>query len=603
MPSNTSIDFVNLDFNTLKASVLTYLKSQAQFKDYDFSGSDINLLIDLMTKYTERQAFYVNMMMAEGFLDSAQMTASVWSKAKQLNYVPRSPRSPVATVQVSFTATGDSAPYIIPKGSSFNTLIKNQSYVYSIPEAVIVASSNTQFSFTTDIYEGVYVKDSYVFQSDDTTPYPTLKITNPSVDTTSLTVAVYEDGAVNPDVYTQTTTLLGLNSNSQVYFLQTSVDGYYEVQFGDGNLGYMPKNGATVLLDYRVTTAANSNGSTNFSMNFDPTTNPSELTSTPVITTISTGSGGAGPESLDSVRYYAPRSFQVQDRAVTANDYKILLQQNFPEIEAINVYGGQEETPPLYGRVIISMQIAGINGVPASLISKYGTFLSNKGLLTTSVVFRDPQFTYLQVNSLVRYSTALTPATPNFISLVVTNVINQYANQNLNDFNVQLRASQLSQAIQNADPSIISNITNYSIYKKVTPALNGVPQNLVLSFSTPLATFQESVSTLTTQSAVTTSSFTLAGQSVVIKDDGQGNLYNMTPQSNGSYKQVSSAGTVDYTSGTVTLVNFNPSDYDGDVFQVFVTPADPDISSAQLNILEVEPAGIIVTAQPISGNS
>ena len=590
--ANTSQNFTELDFGALKNSLINHLRSQPLFKDYDFTGSNLNVLVDLLSKNTEKNSFYLNMVLSEAFLDSAQLKTSVFSHAKDLNYTPRSRRSTKARVKVSFTATGDSQPYIIQKGQSFNTLIKNEAYVFSIPETLIVSSANTQFSVETDVYEGVYMKDSYIFTSDDVDPYPRFKITNLNVDTTSLTVVVYENGQAVADIYKPATTLLGLDGNSKVYFLQASEDGNYEILFGDGVNGYTPKNGSTVLLDYRVSNADKPNGAAIFSINFDPTGADTELDHSigdnPNIETIAVGVGGAPSETVESVRYYAPRAFQIQERAVVANDYKILLKMNFPEINAVDVYGGEEEMPPLFGKVIVSVDIDQIDGLPDSKKQEYYNFLKTRCGLTITPIFKDPLFTFLHVDSLVRYNVNISPSSVERIKTLVLDNINRYNEVNLNDFGVTLRYSNLIRSIDQTDSSIVSNITTLMMYKKTQPT-TGVPQNMILDFGGALASGQidEAGASFSADSVIKSSFFTYKGETVLIKDDGKGNLY-IVRRSAQIFDPIFNVGSVNYDNGIVSITNFNPDDFEGNYFKVYARPRDLDVVAARRNILTIE---------------
>ena len=241
MAANTSQDLVSLDFLQYKNSLKQYLQNNAYFKDYDFDGSNINVLLDLLSYNTFQNAFYLNMVMSESFLDSAQLKSSIVSHAKELNYLPKSITSAQATVNVVFQATGESQPYTIPKGSQFSALVKSNAYTFTTPEPILVTSANTTFSFQTDIYEGYYISDAYVFQQTDSTQR--FKITNQAVDTQSIEVRVYEDGSQYGDIYKATDTLLGLDEYSKVFFLQATDNGYYEILFGDNIFGYKPKAG------------------------------------------------------------------------------------------------------------------------------------------------------------------------------------------------------------------------------------------------------------------------------------------------------------------------------------------------------------------------
>jgi len=325
MANNTnlsaSLNLTQLDFFGLKNSFKNYLRGQAQFKDYDFDGSAFNVLIEELAYNTYKNAFMSNMLMSEGFIDSAQLRTSLFSHSKELNYLPRSKRSARATVAVTFEASGVSQPYTIPKGAQFSTLIKSESYTFTMPETLSVASANTTFAFTTDIFEGVFVSDSFVFLG---SPNQRFKLTNKNVDTSSVAVTVYEDGSQIGNIFKVATTLLDLTEFSKVFFLQTSETGNYEIYFGDDVLGRKPKLNSTVVVEYRVSSGTKGNGARVFSVDFDPTSS-NELLATPKITTIEASKSAAEEEDNESIRYYAPRAFQVQERAVTTTDYEIAL--------------------------------------------------------------------------------------------------------------------------------------------------------------------------------------------------------------------------------------------------------------------------------------
>jgi hypothetical protein len=329
--ANSSLNLVGLDFNTLKNDFKNFLKSQETFKDYDFEGSNISVLMDLLAYNTYKNAFYLNMAVSEAFLDSSQLEASVLSHSKELNYVPRSSRSSRSKIKVDFQASGDTQPYVIEKGSSFTSTLKNDSYTFTIPESITVSSANTTFSYETYIYEGIYLKESFIV--DYNQDMQRFIASNKNIDTESLTVTVYEDGSDLGESYSLASTLLDLNNTSKVFFLQASDLGNYEVIFGDGIIGKKPKDRSTIILDYRISKGSVANGSKEFSTNYDPTNG--DLLETPAITVLEESIGGLEKESLNSVKYYAPRHFQIQERAITPSDYEIILKTKFPEINTI----------------------------------------------------------------------------------------------------------------------------------------------------------------------------------------------------------------------------------------------------------------------------
>jgi hypothetical protein len=585
--ANTSINLVDLDFENLKVSFKNYLKTQDQFKDYDFDGPNLAVLIELLAYNTQKTAFFTNMSYAESYLDSAQLRTSLFSQAKTLNYLPRSVRSASARIRLTWEASGESQPYVIPKGAQFSTLIKSDSFVFSMPETVTVSSANTTFTFESDIYEGIYVKDSYVYQS--SLANQRFKITNKNVDMRSVAVTVYEDGSDVGDIYNVTTTLLDLDYKSKVFFVQTSETGHYEVLFGDGVLGRAPKNNALVVIDYRVSRGIAGNGARSFAIGFDPTGN-SETTSDPEIEVIESATNGAAEEDNESIRYYAPRHFQVQERVVTPTDYEIALKAAFPEINAISVYGGEDVNPPRMGKVFISVDISNVDGLPESKKNEYFKFIEARSAFGISPIFIEPEFSYLQVKSKVRYNLNITTNSLNRIKTLVTNAIDNHNKVYLNDFNTILRNSQFIADIDDADRSIISNITAIRLYKKLTNPSTSQPTNYLMNFGLQLqnsAAFSfphfESEGHI-----VESSPFKFNGEIVTITDNGQGTLYITKTTADGYHIAIKPIGSVNYATGTLILQDFLPDTYDGAAIKFYVQPFDKDIATTQNNILLIE---------------
>jgi len=599
LAANNSTDLVNLDFDALKFNLKSYLQGQAFLQDYDFAGSTFNVLLDILAYNTQKNLFFLNMNISESFLDSAQIRDSVLSHAKDLNYTPRSARSSVARVQVDFQATQESQPYIVPKGSSFTTLIKAQSFTFSIPENIILSSANTTYSFQTDIYEGIYLKDTYIFFPD--IENQRFRISNPTVDTSSLTVTVFEDNKVIGDKYNLATSLLDLDSSSKVYFLQASEKGFYEVLFGNGVIGRQPKINATIQLNYRVSSDIKSNGAKVFVANFDPTGPVSELTGGPTITTIRVAEGGAIPETLESIRYMAPRHFQVQERAVIETDTEVLLKEQFPEINAVAVFGGEKVNPPRFGKIFVSVDIANVDGLPDSKKTEYYNFLKKRCNLSIIPIFIEPEFTYIDITALVRCNLNLVDFTSEYIKSLVVSAINQYNDDFLNNFNVILRDSQLRDIIDEVNPAIISNIMTTRIYKKIQPSLL-TSQNIVVDFATEL---DDDFSLLQTKYSVndktvlTSSSFRFGGQNVILADDGNG-IVRIVKNDGTFITKITDIGTIDYTLGKINLNNFLIEDYEGSSLLIYVRPKDLDIKAALNTILSIESNNINVDIEFLS---
>lgn len=598
--SNSSINLVDLDFDNLRNSFKNYLRTQDQFKDYDFDGSNFAVLLDLLAYNTTKNAFYTNMAISEGFLDSAQLRNSLYSHAKELNYVPRSKRSAKARVKVSFTASSENQPYVIQKGSQLSTLIKSESYVFSIPETLTVSSPNQSFEFTTDIYEGIYLKDSYIFVGSSTTQR--FKITNKTVDTGSIAVTVFEDGNEVGETYKLSNTLLDLSYKSKVFFIQVGETGYYEIYFGDGVLGYQPKENAVIVIDYRTSKGPLGNGARKFSVDFDPT-NRNELLSTPTLEVIEPANNGADEETNESIRYYAPRHFQVQERTVKDTDYEIALKSQFPEINAVSVFGGEEAVPPQMGKVFVVVDIAGVEGLPESKKTEYYNFIERRSPFGIRPIFVEPEFTYIQVKSKVRYNVSVTTNSINRIKTLVTNEVMNYNDVYLNDFNTVLRNSQFVTTIDKSDPSIISNITDIRIYKKLRNPSTGRGTNYEINFGMPLdekASYQYP-HIETDVHVIQSSSFMFNGTTSEIHDDGKGGLYITKTNESGLHEIIKQVGTVDYHNGILRLDAFQPQSYFGTSIKFYAYPADKDISTTKNNIITIESDEVLLDIEGIQG--
>lgn len=579
--ANTSLDLVSLDVPTLEASLKAYMRSQSLFKDYDFDGSNIAALIRLLALNTHKNAFFLNMIHSEGFLDSALTRGSVLSHAKELNYTPRSPRSAEANVTVTFN--GSNSAYVIEKGRTFSTIIRNRGLVFSVPETKVVTSTNGFFQFQTSLFEGRYVTDSYIMNRQDETQR--FILTNPSIDTRSLTVVVYEDGATTGSTYVRSTTLLDLDETSNVYFLQASEHGQYEVVFGDSVIGRRPSDGSTLIFDYRVTVGEEGNGAKVFNRDFEIGTGVSNVR---VITNRSSENGAAA-ESIESIKYYAPRHFQVQERAVVASDYSVLLKTQFPEIRAVSAYGGEEVSPPRYGKVFIAIDVSEVDGIPQSKRDEYYEFLKRRAGLTMDPVIVEPNYTYASIVTDVDYNLNVTTLTPDNIRTIVHDTIMEYGDAHLNDFQRTLRFSKLAAEIDAAHASIVGNETRVEVYKKVELKRNDY-QSLKLSFDMPLYDgYPETGSSFPVGDlrTIRSGSFNVGGETRYVTDDGAGELWVVTDRGSVTVL-LQKVGTVDYASGALEISDMYVETYDGAEVKFWAKPSGLDVVTKHDTILAVE---------------
>lgn len=594
--ANSSIMLTNLDFESQKNTLKQYLRSQDRFKDYDFDGSNMSVLLDILTYNTYQNTFYMNMVANELFLDTAQLRDSVVSHAKELNYTPRSFKSAEANVNIEIaTVNNDKRTLIMPKGTTFTGRISNRNFTFSTGENIVIdtidntrsVGSNTMFvASNVTLYEGDYVKDTFTINPGENTRYI---LTNKNIDISSITITVVEDMGANPLLYLRASSLFDIGVDSRVFFVQGASDDSYEIIFGDGVSGRKPKDNSVVIVEYRVSNGELPNGCGQFQT--DGTIDDEPLVT--VVTNIPAG-GGSVSESIESIRYNAPRHFTTQERAVTAEDYATLLRLQFPEINAVTAYGGEELTPPQYGRVFVSVDLKDIDGVPQVKKDQYFRYIKPRSPVSITPVVVDPEYLYVRTETLVNYNVNLTTLNTDDIRTLVTSSIVEYANSRLNNFNRTLRYSKLVESIDASHPSIVSNETEVKVIKYLTPTLN-TNLALTLDFKLPIEVIISNSGahpTLNKQS-IETSEFRYEGLAVFIEDDGLGVMRIVTTKDAGR-KVVREIGTVDYDSGVIKLNNFSMESYPGTFFKVFVSPRSKDITSAQNTILNIVDADVVV---------
>lgn len=599
--ANNSLNLASLDFDTIKANLRSHLRSQPIFKDFDFEGSNMSVLIDVLAYNTSLNAFYMNMLTSESFLDSAQLRSSVISHAKELNYRPRSARSAKAVIKLNVEQNNNNT-LTIPKGTSFTATYNFQTYTFTTDEVKVYFTTLDEttgtYKFETDdinVYEGFYVTET--FEMDHSNEALRFVLSNPLIDTSSLIVNSIEDGGSTIVNYALSDSLLGLDNQSCRYFLQACEQDKYELIFGDDIIGRRPADGALVTVQYRISSGEVPNGASLFAPDLDLTSDNSGRVK---VTTVTKAVGGAAPESLASIKFNAPRHFQTQERAITNSDYETLLKSAFPEIDAISVYGGDSVSPPQYGKVFIALSIDGIDTLPTSKRDEYYSFIKPKMANPIIPVFVNPTFVYARVDTKVKYNLNITTLKPDEIRLLVAAAIDTYNTDHLNDFASTLHSSRFVRAIDDAHSSVVSNETDLHIYKKIVPVL-GVTQNIDVNFGIPLRNdipeieMSHATSELRT---VFSSPFTYADETVIIEDDGIGNLRLMRPRSSG-FTFVKSVGTVDYDSGYLQLTNFSADKYDGQSIRIYASPASMDITSSFSDILKIEPSEVNIQVETV----
>jgi hypothetical protein len=533
------------------------------------------------------------MVASEMFLDTAQLRDSVVSHAKELNYLPRSFKSAYANVSISITPSTSVDTVTIPSKTTFTSRIGSETYNFVTKDSYVIASSNNGVFHANNVnlYEGVYVTDTFVKNS--TIDRQRFVLTNPNIDTSSIELIVTENGGANVYSYTQTFSLFDLKTTSTVFFVQACENDQYEIVFGSGGSGRIPLNGAVLEATYRICNGELPNGADTFINNssIDGHSNVSIVTNSYAI-------GGSVSESVDSIKFNAPRHFATQERAVTENDYRSLLIRQFPEINALSVYGGEKVDPPQYGKVFIAIDIEGSDGIPDVNKNAYLSYLQDKVSLGITPEIVQPEFAYLSVTSEVFYDYNSTTLTSEEIKTIVSNAIINFNSTNLDDFNKTFRKSNFTTAIDVSDPSIINNDTTIIPYFMLTPTPN-IDSSFTVSFNTPILVTSpsERTHTDTTDKGVYSSRFTFRDLTCIMEDDGLGNI-RIVSLSNDNHIEIVKVGTVNYETGSVVISNLNVPSFSGSGIKLYAKTISTDFTASLKYIIKINPSDVVITATP-----
>ena len=473
MATNPSrLRVTELDFDEIKDNLKTFLKGQTQFRDYDFEGSGMSILLDVLAYNTHYLGFNANMLANEMFLDSTSLRSSAVSHAKMLGYEVSSPRAATAVITVTLNTTDGNKT--MPAGTAFTTKIDDVDYQFVTVKDISASNIGNSIPFTEiDIYEGTYVTTKYVVDTSDVDQR--FLLIDPRSDTTTLTVKIQNSASdTTTTTFTKATDITQLSTTSDVYFLQEAESGKFEVYFGDGNVSKALSDNNIVVLQYVVTNKSAANGAISF-------TSPSAIdgvTNVGVVVNV-TARGGAEGESIASIKLNAPLDYASQGRAVTANDYKVYVQKLFANTQAVSVWGGEDgsfdaatgltSSTPEYGKVFISVKTT--TGENMTTAQKFQLEKDLKPYKVASItpVIVDPITTYLILNTVFQYDSNATTSSKETLETLVSTTLTNFNNSDLKNFNAVFRHSKLAGLIDDTDTSILSNVTTVTMAQYITP--------------------------------------------------------------------------------------------------------------------------------------
>lgn len=592
----TNLNVTELDFDQIKDNLKNYLKQQTEFNDYNFEGSGLSTLLDVLAYNTHYNAVAAHYSLNEAFLDSAQIRGNVVTRAKLLGYVPRSVLSPRATINLTVNASG--APNVpteltLPRGTKLTTTVQGETYQYVVISSQTVTGISNVFSFTNVVIaEGTY--KTLLYRVDNDIESQKFQISDEDVDTSTLRVRVQEnEEALTYDIYSRFDSLLNVDSASQVYYLQENTNGKYEVYFGDGVIGRKPINNNIVTLDYIYTHGSESNGASVFELG---STLGGLVNAEYSVTTVNNSSGGADRESMESIRFNAPLTFTAQNRAVTSDDYRAIILKSFSNVSSISTWGGEDNDPVDFGKVYIAIKpLSGSKLSDDDKTSIKNTILKGKNIVSIQPEIVDPNFTNLELDVFFKYNPNLTDRTNVELQGVVRDTISDYNFNNLNKFDGVFRYSQLLKAIDNSDRSILNSTIRPYMFQNIDAKTDKSQNNFDLTFAEG---FFESGSEK--EFILNSTAFKIGGVDHYFGDkviEGSSNrtiiVYKVVGGSNVTV--INNAGTLDVGKGKATIHSFAVDA--NQTIKISVIPNSLDIAPKRDQLLNIDQQYVSITGE------
>ena len=592
--ANSNLTVANLDFESIKSSLQTYMTGQTIFKDFDFKGSNLNVLLDVLAYNTYMNNFYLNMVASESFLDSAQLRDSVVSHAKILNYLPGSKTASKAQVRLTVYPDDQPANIVIPKYTRFTSMVGSNTFSFSTDEGITIFADKDGSYITPvmDLYEGEIVTELFAINTANTNQR--YIIGNADVDTSSIVVRVTKSTTdFANSLWTKSAGISGMTGTSNNFFLEPCENSRYELQFGDGVLGRPLDNGNVVEVKYRRASGESSDGASVFALS-----GSIQGYSNVVVSSGASAVGGGEAESISSIKFNAPKSISIQDRLITIQDYKTLLKQEFNDIEAINVYGGDETSPPKFGKVIISVDLKNSDGISASRKAEIESFVNQRSSLSIRPEVIDPEFLYVDLVSQVVYNPNVTTLGQQEIRSKVVAGINTFMAASINDFDSKLRQSKLVREIDSADPSILHNETRLELSKTIVPVL-GATATYSLKFDNEIyREIPKNGEFVDGSSPLSSTTFTYDGLSgCSIRDNGDGVLQIVRLDASINSVVNAKIGSIDYVTGTVDILSLSVTSYVGAGIKITANPSKQTVKSSANIILKYNNTPVITVNQ------
>jgi hypothetical protein len=603
MASNLKV--TELDFDQIKTNLKNFLKTQTEFNDYDFDGSGMSVLLDVLAYNTHYNAMNAHFSLNEAFLDSAQIRGNVVTRAKLLGYVPRSVLSSrgVVTIVVDVTGVGGTIPttLTLTRGTKLNTLVDGEEFQFVVLDNHTATISGNTFTFTgIPIAEGAF--KSLKYRVDNDIENQKFQLSDKDSDTSTLRVRVQDNEESSAfDIYTKFESLKSVDSTTKTYYLQENSNEYYEIYFGDGVTGYKPINNNIVTLDYIYTNGKDANGANVFSM----VDNVGGF-STIAVTTVTKAAGGVDQETTESIRFNAPLTFTSQNRAVTSDDYSAIIKKSFTNIDSISTWGGEDNDPPDYGKAYIAIKPLTTTVLTTEEKNEIkNTILKGKNVVSITPEILDPNFTFLELDVFFKYNPNLTDRSSSDLQSVVRDTISDYNFNNLNKFDGVFRHSQILKNIDNADPSIQNSTVRPRMFQNISATTTTANNNFTLTFTSPFYQSGSSTTHILSSTAFLINSVDHYFGDTPIVGSTNRTVIVYKKVAGENVTVIADAGLIEPVTGKITLNSFAPSS--ATTIRLTVIPNSLDLAPKRDQLLSIENARVTITPEidtiSVSGSS
>lgn len=576
------LEISNLEFDNIKKNLKDFMKSQSEFADYDFEGSGLDVMMDVLAYSTHYMGFYANMAMNESFLDTATLRNSVVSHAKSLGYIPKSRTAAEAIVKLIFNTDGTDPSYIsVEKGTKFVSTINGVALPFTNIDTInIFQDEGGEFSGEVQLYQGTLKGVTWTYE-DSKVDTQKFIINDPACDRDTIQLTI------NDIPWQRGMTLSEMDPSSQVYFLQEGLDGVTEIYFGNGIFGKLPANNGEIRVSYLATSGEKGNYTSSIKeqvFSLETAINGVYGSDRVAVETVDISSLGSNMETTQSIKMTAPRAYERQGRAVTAEDYKTILLEKYPNIESIAVWGGEDNDPPQYGAVFICIKPKyGLEMSPLTKQKLTDEILSRYNMLAITPIIATPEYTFIDVKTTVKYDPTHTPLSSGEIQANIIENVKAFFESEISQFKVTLRYSKLTQTIDNTDRSISNNLTDIKMYKKFYIQASNTTGNYIFKYNNAIK-----------PGSAVSSPFgnSEAGSQYALLDDGQGNilLYDIVGEQFLNTEQ----GTIDYENGIIELVGFRPIIDSNSVISLYGTPQLNDITAIRSNLLVLNNTNVVM---------